>query len=149
MGSIGIMAFRISRHEIKFNLKIGKFKQFRKVFIDEDDSKNIEKLFQNGEIKLNYLQYQLIRYVIFLILFLVNIIIVVKDWQGDTSYIRFIVLAAALFISNPKIGENGKKSWFEQGIDIVGNRVKLKRNIEIYSSISQFIKIILQMQFLY
>lgn len=96
----------------------------------------LEGIFNNSGLKITTIQYQMIRYMSFIIwLILLNF-----SYQlgGGTYPVKQLFIILILFlVSSPKTYFLGKKTPFKYVLDVFITNHKYKKNIEIYRAISQ------------
>lgn len=96
----------------------------------------LEGIFNNSGLKITTIQYQMIRYMSFIIwLILLNF-----SYQlgGGTYPVKQLFIILILFlVSSPKTYFLGKKTPFKYVLDVFITNHKHKKNIEIYRAISQ------------
>ncbi|WP_141705333.1 hypothetical protein [Vulcanibacillus modesticaldus] len=102
--------------------------------IDEDE---VTKIFVQAGWKLTALQYQAIRYFLFVIwMFLTYVLFWIKH---EIYPLNQVIFGAFIFIiSSPTLTFGGKKTPFNYVLDFFIKRNKKKKNMEIYRTIAQF-----------
>lgn len=139
LGAIAIFIIQKLKNINKtYNLKMRRHRYERLFsYIKKNIYKDeLDGIFNNSGLKITTIQYQMIRYMSFIIwLILLNFSF---QLGGGTYPVKQLFIILILFlVSSPKTYLLGKKTPFKYVLDIFINNHKHKKNIEIYRAISQ------------
>lgn len=112
--------------------RYGEVKSFIK---NQFNNKEVDKVFYRTGLNITSLQYQMVRYLIFIILLVLMILSFLNT--GIISIKNYIMLLALFLISSPVLSLGGKKTPFSLLIDALQNEYKNKKDVELYRAISQ------------
>lgn len=137
LGILGLYLFKMSKQNNKFKFKHNRYPNLKSIFVNDKESTIINSVFEKAEIKLTFTQYQVIRYLLFIVFLLLVIATYFYSGQGKMPYNQLIAVLILFLISSPKTKVTGKSTPFLLCVEYKANKVRNEKNTEIYRAISQ------------
>ncbi|MCP1312082.1 hypothetical protein [Paenibacillus tyrfis] len=92
-------------------------------------------MFEESGIRVNAVQYQIGRYVVFVVWMFFLLILQMKDGTAIQNQLLYVIIL--FLISAPKTHIFNRKTPFKMAIDFLTENHRYKKNLEIYRAISQ------------
>lgn len=120
----------------KIRIKKNRYIVFKNYLISRIDNEDVNKLIQQSGIGITLYQYQIIRYVVFIIWSILYLVFY-QLIESKFSLNQILMIVILFIVTSPKSYFLGKRTPFKYVIDICTHDYKNKLNIELYRCILQ------------
>lgn len=139
LGMISVFCFakaKVIGSPNKIRFKKNRYANIKRFINDRIQDDSVSNILRQSGVKITLIQYQIIRYLIFIVWIILYIFlyVILKDSYSFNSLLLILFL---FILSSPKKYLLNKKTPFKHVLDIIIFNNKLKQNVEVYGCISQ------------
>lgn len=123
------------QNKIQVRFKRNRYKELSEYIKNQLEYKDTDISFKKIGLNITTLQYQTIRYLVTISIFILFLIIKIKN--GTISVKYYITIVILFTVTSPQIKFLGKKTPFAYIIEILHNEHKRKKDMELYRALTQ------------